>query len=210
MEGWSTSARTLIRRRWRSGHGLRMAITDAVMEQERNSRDIADVARAVRQVMEAACDITHRPTRSETAMRYAIIDPILWSLGWRTWLPWECGPEFRLGRRGRVDYALFDDRGNVVIFVNVQSSYTRRRYGRIRLRECVRGATDGVGVLIYGSSWEIYDLSRRTRLFDDKYVATLKISLASGDEPDYVASVLTQWIGKAQWWPEDDRVPQER
>lgn len=180
------------------------------MEQERNWRDIAGVARTVRQVMEAVYNITHRPTRSETAMRYAMIDPILWSLGWRTWLPWECGPEFSLGRRGRVDYALFDDRGNIVIFINVQSSYTRRRYGRIRLRECVRGAMDGVGVLIYGSSWEIYDLRRRTRLFDDKYVATLTIGLQNGDEPDYVATVLTRWIAKAQWWPEGAEAPRRR
>ena len=180
------------------------------MEQERNLRDIAGVARTVRQVMEAACDITHRPTRSETAMRYAIIDPILWSLGWRTWLPWECGPEFRLGRRGRVDYALFDDQGEIAVYINLQSSYTRRRYGRNRLRECVRGATSGVGILIYGSSWEIYDLSRRTRLFDDKYVATLTIGLDGGAEPDYVAGVLAQWIGKAQWWPEDDETPRGR
>lgn len=180
------------------------------MARERNSRNIAGVARTVRQVMEAAYDITDRPTRSETAMRYAIIDPILWSLGWRTWLPWECGPEIRLGTRGRVDYALFDDRGNIVIFINVQSSHTRRRYGRIRLRECVRGATDGVGVLIYGSTWEIYDLSRRTRLFDHKCVAALTIGLQSGDEPEYVARVLTQWIGKAQWWPEDDNALRRR
>ena len=176
------------------------------MEQERNSRNVAAVESTIRQVVEAAYDITDRSTRSESATRYAIIDPILWSLGWRTWLPWECGPDFRLGRRGRVDYALLDDRGNIVVFINLQSSYTRRRYGRIRLRECVRGATDGVGILIYGSSWEIYDLSRRTRLFDDKYVATLTIGLGSDDEPDYIARVLTQWIGKAQWWPEDGEV----
>ena len=24
-----------------------------------------------------------------TAVRYALVDPILWALGWSTWLPWE-------------------------------------------------------------------------------------------------------------------------
>ena len=173
------------------------------MVHERNARDVGEVERTVRQVMEAAHGITRRSSRSEPAIRYAMIDPILWSLGWRTWLPWECGPEFALGRRGRVDYALFDDQGDIAVYINLQSSYTRRRYGRIRLRECVRGATYGVGILIYGSSWEIYDLSRRTRLFDDKRVTTLKIDLEIGDEPAHVASVLTRWIDKAHWWGED-------
>ena len=180
------------------------------MEQERNARETAEVENTVRQVMEAAHQITRRPSRSEAAIRHAMIDPILWSLGWRTWLPWECGPELALGRRGRVDYALFDDHGDIAVYINVQSSYTRRRYGRIRLRECVRGAMYGVGILIYGSSWEIYDLSRRTRLFDDKCVATLTISRDDGHEPGHVATVLSQWIARTRWWDETDQVPPVR
>ncbi len=140
-------------------------------------------------------------------MKYAVIDPILWSLGWCTWLPWECGPDFRLGRRGRVDYALFDDQGNIAVYINVQSSYTRRRYGRIRLRECVRGTTAGVGILIYGSSWELYDLSLRVRLFDDKRVGTLDIDRDAGDEPEIIAEVLSCWIGKSRWRGESDDLP---
>ena len=177
------------------------------MEQQRNANDTAAVESTVRQVMEATHQITSRPSRSEAAIKYAMIDPILWDLGWRTWLPWECGPEHALGRRGRVDYALFDDQGDIAVYINVQSSYTRRRYGRIRLRECVRGATYGVGVLVYGSSWEIYDLSRGTRLFDNKHVATLKIIAEIGDAPAYVASVLSQWICKARWSREDAEDP---
>ena len=180
------------------------------MEQEQNAGAIASVERTVGRVMEAAREITHGSSRSEPAMRYAMIDPILWSLGWRTWLPRECGPEFTLGRRGRVDYALFDDQGKIAVYINLQSSYTRRRYGRNRLRECVRGVTYGVGILIYGSSWEIYDLSRPSRLFDDKRVVTLVMDLENGHEPEYVAGVLTQWIGRAQWWPEDDAVSGDR
>lgn len=180
------------------------------MEQERNARETAAVENTVRHVMEATHEIASRPSRSEPAIRYAMIDPILWSLGWRTWLPWECGPELTLGRRGRVDYALFDDQGDIAVYINVQSSYTRRRYGRIKLRECVRGATYGVGVLIYGSSWEIYDLSRRTRLFDNKHVTTLKVRFEAGDEPGHVATVLAQWIAKARWWDEEVQVPPVR
>ena len=43
------------------------------MEQEQNSRDISGVARTVSQAMETAYDITDRPMRSETAMRYSAI-----------------------------------------------------------------------------------------------------------------------------------------
>ena len=176
------------------------------MEHEQNARNIDGIENTVRQVMESTHEITRLPSRSAPAMRYAMIDPILWSLGWRTWLPWECGPEFTLGRRGRVDYALFDDQGEIAVYINVQSSYTRRRFGRNRLRECIRGATYGVGILIYGSSWELYDLSRRTRLFDDKCVATLVVDLENGHEPGHIASVLSQWIDKTRWWRGDDEV----
>ena len=178
------------------------------MEPEQNTRDIAAVEKTVREVMEATHHITRRPSRSEPAIRYAMIDPILWSLGWRTWLHWECGPDLAPGRRGHVDYALFDDHGDIAVYINVQSPYTRRRYGRIRLPECVRGAIYGVAILIYGSSWEIYDLDRRTRLFDNKCVATLTISLYGGHEPDHVATELSQWIARARWRDEEVRVPE--
>ena len=179
------------------------------MEQQRNSRDIADVEKAVRGVTQVVHELAGRPSQYEAALRYSMIDPILWSLGWRTWLPWECGPDFTLGRRGRVDYALFDDRGEIAVYVYLQASYTRRRYGRIRLRDSVRGALRGVGILVYGTSWEIYDLSRRTRYFDDKRVETLAINREVGDRPEYVAKVLSQWIGKDQWWDEDAESPSD-
>ena len=177
------------------------------MVDEQNTSDIGGVERTVRQVMEPVHQITGRNSWSEPATRYAMIDPILWSLGWRTWLPSECGPDFTLGNRGRVNYALFDDHGDIAIFVNCHPSYTRRRYGRIRLRECVRGARYGVGVLIFGSSWEIYDLSVGTRFFDDKHVATLKLDPAIGYEPEYIANVLSRWIHKDRWWSKDAADP---
>ena len=69
------------------------------MVREPNTSDSSGVERTLRQVMESAYEITSRPSLSEPAIRYAMIDPILWSLGWRTWLPSECGPDFTLGKQ---------------------------------------------------------------------------------------------------------------
>lgn len=176
------------------------------MEHGRNPTDITGVEKTVRNVMETAGEIGNRPSRREAALRDTIIQPILWSLGWCTWLPSECGSDFSLGKRGRVDYALLDTLGDIAVYICAQSSQTRRRYGRIRLRDCVRGATRGVGVLICGSSWEIYDLSRKSRLFDDKRVATLVIDLNPDDGAEYVAEVLSRWLHQARWWHEEDEI----
>ena len=69
---------------------------------------VADVERAVRLAIVNAR--AHAPwfVGNETAVRYALVDPILWALGWSTWLPSQCRPDFKLGTRGLADYALLD------------------------------------------------------------------------------------------------------
>ena len=76
-----------------------------------------------------------------------MVDRILWSLGWRTWLSWECQPDFAQGRYRRVDYALFDHSGEPAVFNQVRSLAARRQRDRDRLRETVRQITRGVPVL---------------------------------------------------------------
>ena len=70
---------------------------------------VNDVKEAVLQISHTADRFGRWLERNNLAMRYAVVDPILWALGWRTWLPQECRPDFQLGNRGRVDYALLDD-----------------------------------------------------------------------------------------------------
>ena len=41
-------------------------------------------------------------------------------MGWRAWLPWECQPDYDQGRRGTVDYALFDSHGDVAVLLKMQ------------------------------------------------------------------------------------------
>ncbi len=164
---------------------------------------VAQVERAVRSVCETAPDYASMDVPHELLMRYGLIDPILWALGWRTWVISECEPDFDLGRRGKIDYALFDDDGEVAIYILIQNSYVRTGSARARLQERLRGLNYGVGVLIRGASWEIYDLSRNFRVFQDKRVEVISIDPEGEDHPGYIAEVLYRWIGKEQWWSYD-------
>ena len=137
---------------------------------------------------------------NEAAARHATVEPILWALGWSTWLPWECLPEFKLGNRGRVDYALFDPEGDIAILMEARALPGRRSCDRIRLARLARGFTRGVAVLTYGSRWEIYDLSRRSLRFADRRVASVVVGPDTPDAPARCAQSLYQWMRKDLWW----------
>ena len=49
----------------------------------------ADVEEALREIMETVDQSGHLLAEYKAGIRYAIVDPILWALGWSTWLPWE-------------------------------------------------------------------------------------------------------------------------
>ena len=61
----------------------------------------ADVVEALREIMETVDQAGHRLPEHRAGIRYAIVDPILWALGWSTWLPWECQPDYDLGGAAR-------------------------------------------------------------------------------------------------------------
>ena len=133
----------------------------------------ADVEKTIREVVETVAQSGLLFRRHETGMRCVIVGPILWALGWSTWLPWERQPHYDRGRRGTVDYALFDSHGDVAVLIQVQNARTRRRHDHIRLRENTRGLSHGAGVLTYGFCREVYDLSRTARDIEDKRVEQL-------------------------------------
>ena len=163
------------------------------MGDEHVVKAVHDVARCAQQ----SCGLL---AQNEAAIRYAMVDPILWSLGWRTWLPWKCQPEFALGRYRRIDYALFDRSGETAVFIQVRSLAARRQQDRGRLRETVRRITRGVSVLTYGWEWEIYDLEHRARTFVDRRVARLILDLDAPHNSEQVAGALHQWLGRDRWW----------
>ncbi len=161
---------------------------------------VADVERAVQLVTANAQEHGQWLAGNETAVRYALVDPILWALGWSTWSPLQCQPNFNLGQRGPIDYALFDPDGNIAILVMVGTMPARRRSDRQRLMARARGMTRGVAVLTYGTQWEIYDLHLRVVRFSDKLVDTLFLGWEIPDEPEEVAQTLHHWLRQDLWW----------
>ena len=161
---------------------------------------VADVQQAVLEVMEVAGEFADWFADRKADTRYAMVDPILWALGWRTWLPWECRLDFQLGNRGRVDYALLDPDGDIAVLVAARELRGRRSLDRQRLAQLSRGWTDGVAVLTYGSRWEIYDLGHRTLRFTDKCVANLVLDPETQDGAERCVQALHQWLRKDFWW----------
>ncbi len=154
---------------------------------------------AIRQVMEAYRRHDGWLSRDKTRTRYAAVDPILWALGWRTWNPAEFQPDFSLGQRGQVDYALFDSNGNLAVLIEVHAARSRLSRDRIQLWNHTRGMTHGIGVLTYGFYWEVYDLSIRTRNIDWRCVARLALDPAEPDGFQRVADALHHWLDRSNW-----------
>ena len=161
---------------------------------------VADVERAVRLVMANAQEHGQWLAGNETAVRYALVDPILWALGWSTWSPLQCLPNFDLGPRGVADYALFDPDGNIAVLMLVGTEPARRRSDRQRLMGRARGMNRGVAVLTYGTRWEIYDPHVRPTRFTDKLVESLSLEWERPDDPEEVAAALYHWLSQDLWW----------
>ena len=158
------------------------------------------VANAIQDAVQAAeacrASLASRPA----AVRCALVDPILWSLGWRTWVPWECQPESTLGRNGSVDYALFNRAGEAVVAVLVRPWPPRREEDRRRLRDRARAIAQGVAVLTYGWEWEVYDLECRAPNFLDRRVEGLKLDHEGPNNVERAAEALYHWLGRDRWW----------
>ena len=158
----------------------------------------AAVEEALREIMETVDQSGHLLAEHKAGIRYAIVDPILWVLGWSTWLPWECQPDHDLGRRGQVDYALFDGNRRIAVFTEVQNARPRRS-DRIRLWEHTRGMTRGVGVLTSAFYWEVYGLSIRARNIDHQCVVRLALDPAEPDGLQRVADALHHCLDRSNW-----------
>ena len=110
----------------------------------------------------------------EDQTRYALIDPILRALGWRTCEPEECYTEYpRPFGGGRVDYALFRQPRSIRdiglaqaepdIIVEAKSALVeikdRPKDLQSQLRRYVKAKpamTRGVAVLTNGKEWQLY------------------------------------------------------
>ena len=135
----------------------------------------------------------------ETANRYAVIDPILWALGWQTWLPRECRVEVKRGNQGRADYLLLDGEEKPVIVIEAKGLYGGSNYSPTNFRRTLasyaRGITYGLAVLTNGWDWEIYDLGKHGVSFHQKKQEKINFD----DGPEKAAKVLHEWLRKERW-----------
>ena len=161
---------------------------------------VENIENAIYDILQTAEEFGADLARREAVVRSAMVDPMLWSLGWRTSLPWECQAEFTLGRYGSADYALFDPAGEVVVAMLIRPLPSRRKRDRVKLREHARTMTRGVAVLTYGLEWEVYDLEDCARSFLDRRVARLKLDHDAPNNVEQAAEALYQWLGRDRWW----------
>ena len=117
---------------------------------------------------------------SEALTRYALVDPLLWGMGWDTGDPAQVRPEYTIGD-GRADYALFrDGQNNPTVLIEAKSLQTEAVRGmsdaKGRWRHLREAVIQNVGhycladniryaAVTDGQRWEIYDTyqSRETR-----------------------------------------------
>lgn len=151
---------------------------------------VADVERAI--CLTIANAQAHGPclNGNETAVRYPLVDPILWALGWIIWSPLECRPNFQLSKRGVADYALLDPDGNIAVLVAVGTVPGRRRSDRERLRALERGMRQGVAGLTYATRWGIYHLNLQAVRFPDKMSGSLSFDGDASDNAEDIARAL--------------------
>ena len=91
------------------------------------SNAIADVREALLEVTNMRHDYEPAWFRDAIEIRYALIDPILWSLGWHNWLPEECRPDLLMNHRGRIDYGLIDYDGELDIMIHISTRWVQSR-----------------------------------------------------------------------------------
>ena len=131
----------------------------------------------------------------KTRLRCAVIDPILWALGWRTWLPSECQHNKSLRREGDFDYVMLDPDGQVAIVILITTS-TQREHHRRKLATLVSGVHRGVAALTNGTRWEIYNLSLPPRGLVGKIVENFTLDTSDPVEIEDAAIALDYWLGK--------------
>ena len=157
---------------------------------------LKDVEKAVRHGKEMVNEYYDLVSKHETSTRYAIIDPILMALGWKIWDPNECEVEYQLGKKGRVDYALFDCIPEVVILVEAKRLDKDSSAFERQLSKYSRGMGDGVGVLTDGKRWHLYVMGEKGR-FKDKHIESVDIVDQSVRQ---AAQKLNSYIRRSLWW----------
>ncbi len=151
---------------------------------------------AIRQVMGIQRTYASWLAEDKTRTRYALIDPILGALGWRTWDPSQCGHNVSLRPGGVLDYVTYDHEGRVAVAIMIGRPVHQGERERQRAARLMTGMIRGVGVLTDGVNWEIYDLSLRYRRFQSKLVEKFMLDTSDPVELEDAALALAYWLGR--------------
>lgn len=156
--------------------------------------------------MRTHCTHARWLSEDKTRTRCAIIDPILWALGWKIWDPAQCGHNVDL-RGGSIDYVTYDPGGRVAVAIVVSRPGRLGEHERHRTARLTTGLLRGVGVLTDGIHWEIYDLTLRHRRFQSKLVESFTLDTSDPVELDDAALALGYWLGRDRedYFPDEPR-----
>ena len=141
---------------------------------------------------------------SEIQTRYAVIDPILRSLGWDLENPAECRLERRLLRTDRrVDYALCTPnkgRGGLpvtrVLLEAKQWKHTLSHEDDEQIKDYLDGFSQYkvIGILTNGRDWKLFQIQDSKR----RATGTEVIRIRNGNF-DREASTLERWLSRSNW-----------
>ena len=134
----------------------------------------------------------------EYQTRYALVDPILTSLGWDISDVNQVEVEYDTDW-GRVDYALLKNPdGELAIAVEAKALWTNLAATSIQrqILSYAEGRKKGYLVLTDGETWQIYDLGKRGR-FQNKLVEHLSIGESSAAS---IAKTLNQALRRNLHW----------
>ena len=118
--------------------------------------------------------------KDETRTRMALINPLLQVLGWDTSDPGLVTPEYGLSN-GRADYALLDDRGKVIVFLEAKRLGEQLAKHGSQVDDYARDIGCRYPALTDGNNWEIYDRAK----FDVPSSQSHILKLSIVDDPPY-------------------------
>ena len=158
-----------------------------------------DVQNAIEQIEEVIDEVGEFISDChEYQTRYALIDPILASLGWNLSDVNQVEVEYETDW-GRVDYALLDcPDGEPAIAVEAKSLWKNLEATAIQrqILSYAEGRKKGYLVLTDGATWQIYNLGKRGR-FQNKLVEEIRIGESS---PASIARTLNQTLRRNLHW----------
>lgn len=161
-----------------------------------SQKDVQEAIEKIEEVLEESGEFIS--TCYEYQTRYALIDPILTSLGWVISDVDQVQVEYQTDW-GRIDYALLEHAdGDPAIAVEAKTLWTNLESTTIQrqILSYAEGRRKGYLVLTDGETWQIFDLGKRGK-FQNKLVEHISVGDSSAAS---IAKTLNQMLRKNLHW----------